>query len=196
MYLVRPVTRTIAILIPLMWLTAAAAHAQHGVTVKDHRVTLIEFDASIELPLHWSAATVPEDSDSDFEREELQALRRSTREWDQQYCIILNSFLPFEALAFQAGEKSWKGHATVFDPFMRVYVVEFSPREIWRRLNDSGARAIDEATKGRGPDPSYSFEPYRKYNWEKKLMWDFSRISYAFELWFGDYGGRTRVDLF
>jgi hypothetical protein len=137
------VTRLISIVVLLIVLRGAV-NAQQGVTLDDHRVTLTEFGAWIKLPDHWSAATVPADSGSEFEREELTELRTSKREWRQQYAEIFNSFLPFETLAFQAGEKAWKGDGTVSQPFMRVYIASLHPRKcgggsmMWGRKRSSG----------------------------------------------------------
>jgi hypothetical protein len=177
----------------------AIGRAQQAVRVDGYRVTLSEFNCWLEVPHHWSAATLPaETGPPHFEPEDLKKLRTSTKEWHQQYSEILNSFLPFEALVFQAGTRSWHDSGGgVSGRFVRIYVSDFSAKQIWQRLNSSGAKEIERITaKRRGVVPSFSFEPFRRFDWDAKTRWEFVRISFAVDLWFGDYGGRKRVDLY
>jgi hypothetical protein len=115
-------------------------------------------------------------------RGELAKVEQGAGDWDTEYALVCNAALPFSRCCAHVGEEGWGKEGVSFaDLQVRVYVLEKKVDEVGRQIEELGTAKVREITK----------KPPRvtKNGTGAWKRWDF-----AYDRWYGDYGGTAHVD--
>jgi hypothetical protein len=115
-------------------------------------------------------------------RGELAKVEKGAGDWDTEYGMVCNAVLPFSRCCAHVGEEGWgKDGVSFADLQVRVYVLQMKADELGRQIEERGTAKVKEITK-KAP----------KITTSDAAAW--KRWAFAYERWYGDYGGTAHVD--
>lgn len=111
------------------------------------------------------------------------SLLHATGEWDREYSAVMDSIMPFTALAAHLGPEPWgvQGHCYA-DLQMRVYVT------------DGGVEDVRARVRGIGLATAKAYFPSAATVSADSAGWHIEHVSWT--AWYFDYGGEANVELF
>lgn len=161
----------------------AAEPAGPQAVLRGRTIELKPLGASLEIPQDWLDWQAKFQNSIHLSPAELARVRVGESEWDREYGEIVDSFLLFDGCLFHIGNDGWgRNAASYHDVQMRMYLVDWSPKEIMERAAKAG--------------PSKAFEFSKKVTLQRSEFQDWQRVTLSYDLWFSDYGGTANVDVF
>ena len=133
--------------------------------------------ASFQIPPDWESVRI--------EQTELREVRTGKGEWKTEYTVVANAALPFSDCSVQAGRWDWRV-STFAGVTVRGYVTNRSAADIEKKIE---TKALSAATAL--PRPTIRNASLTK---DEPGQWHRSLIAY--DVWYGDYGGRANVDFY
>lgn len=129
----------------------------------------------VELPAAWLTGRARDNLH--LSRGALRSVREGAGEWDTEYAAVLAELLDFDRCAAHVGGEGWgTAGASFADLQLRVYTVRETPAEIV---------AHAEAQHFAGIVPQISVDHTGPW----------TQLRLAYDLHYGDYGGRANVDV-
>jgi hypothetical protein len=157
---------------------AGASPDKENFSTRDGRTIRMEpSGATFQIPPDWESVRI--------ERAELREVRSGKGEWKTEYAVITNAALPFSDCSVQAGRWDWRV-STFAGVTVRAYVTNRSAADIEKKIATkalSAAKAL--------PSPTIRNASLKK---DQPGQWHRSLIAY--DVWYGDYGGRANVDFY
>ena len=120
-----------------------------------------------------------------LDRADLDRAKRGKGEWYEEYARVANAALPFENCSVQAGTTYWNG-ASFFGVTVRGYSLDLSVGKTENRIALRVLSAAKRLPRDTVRNPSLTKS--REKHWDRLLI--------AYEVWYGDYGGRANVDFY
>lgn len=158
---------------------AVQAHA----TLQGRAIRLTPSGAEFLIPKTWLVWHGKYKNNIHLSKKALLQVKDGKGEWDTEYAEVVNAVLPFSKCAAHAGEEGWGKEGVSFgDLQMRAYLVEMSPEEVAAKCSKDGVRRASEFSKNVATNSSRDGE------------WHRSTVSYS--LFYGDYGGTAKVDMY
>jgi len=160
--------------------------------VEGQTVTIQPYGATFELPGSWVGPTFGKNLF--LSQDELRSIGQPKRGqfiWEES--AVMNSVLPFDDIAVHAGEKGWD--SGVISNQVRVYVVNATPQEIGKTIEQSGSRTaaavFDKAiyTAGKSGEWNHSTINYLQTGGDTFMFRDI-------DFYYQTFGGKTVVFVF
>jgi hypothetical protein len=170
----------IAVLAALLGTTTAEASEQNPhFSTKEGRIFQMQpSGVSFELPKSpWN--------DWHLDRADLDKAKRGKGEWYAEYARVANAALPFENCSVQAGTTFWNG-ASFAGVTVRGYSLDSSVGEAENRIASRALSAAKHLPRKTARNSTLTMSQERQ--------WD--RLLIAYDVWYGDYGGRANVDFY
>ena len=127
-------------------------------------VRIKPYDATFEIPEGW---LTPEHVPASAKNLHLSWLDLNRLYWndggDVEDAQVINSVLPFEDCAAHVGDRDWGNHFWG-DLQARVYVVDFTPEQVARRIEERGVDTALDVFEG------------AELSWEKQGEWQKSTL--------------------
>ena len=156
---------------------ASDKNQQHFSTREGTTIRLQPSGASFEIPRDWDGWY--------FERAELEKVEKGQAEWYTEYARVANAALPFTDCSAQAGRYLWNG-ASFAGVTVRGYVKNRSSACVEMKI---ATRALTAAKALPRPTiRNASLTKVESDQWHRNLI--------AYDVWYGDYGGRANVDFY
>jgi hypothetical protein len=150
---------------------------KHSSTRDGGTIRMEPSGASFQIPPDWESVRI--------ERAELREVRSGKGEWETEYTVITNAALPFSDCSVQAGRWDWRV-STFAGVTVRGYVTNRSAADIEKRIATKALSAANAL-----PSPTIRNASLKK---DELGLWHRSLIAY--DVWYGDYGGRAYVDFY
>jgi hypothetical protein len=150
---------------------------QHFSTRDGTTIRLQPSEASFEIPSDWDGWY--------FEQAELTKVKRGRGEWYAEYAKVANAALPFTDCSAQAGRYLWNS-PTFAGVTVRAYVTNRNAPKVEVEIATkafSAAKALPSPTIRNA-----SLTNVESEQWHRTLI--------AYDVWYGDYGGRANVDFY
>lgn len=154
---------------------------RHGTTI-----TAAGHGLSFEIPKAW-VRWHDENGDAHpnlhLTPAELDLVKETEGEWDREFALIVNAFLPFEQCVAHVGSEGWGPQGISYsDLQVRIYVLSPTPEEIAERVSSRGAAVVENIT-GTSAVPQLA----RVGLWKRTLL--------KYQRRYADYGATAIVDL-
>ncbi len=152
-------------------------------------VTTILGDVSFSVPSRWLEPR----SRLRLSKEELLAANNDNSEWGYEYITVANYILPFDACVMHIDREKWKFSGCS----LRVYAIEADPKQIEAKAVSLGNIAPKTLFSRRKNYRSHGI-PVRygpQFGIKRVSLRPWQKIKVGHHVWYGDYGGSSRVDL-
>ena len=133
--------------------------------------------ASFQVPPDWESVRI--------EQAELREVRNGKGEWKREYTVVANTTLPFSACSVQAGRWDWRV-STFAGVTVRGYATNRSAANIEKKI----------ATKALSAAKALPSPTIRNVSLTKDELGQWRRSLIAYDVEYGDYGGRANVDFY
>jgi len=118
-------------------------------------------------------------------RTELDKAKGGKGEWYTEYARVANAALPFEACSVQTGTYLWNA-PTFAGVTVRGYSLDSAAGETEDRIASKALTAARHLSRSSAVNASLTKS--REKRWDRLLI--------AYDVWYGDYGGRANVDFY
>lgn len=133
--------------------------------------------ASFQIPPDWESVRI--------EQANLREVRSGKGEWKTEYTVVANAALPFSDCSVQAGRWDWRV-STFAGVTVRGYVTNRSAADIEKKIATKALYAAKAL-----PSPTI-----RNASLTKDEAGQWHRTLIAYDVDYGDYGGRANVDFY
>jgi hypothetical protein len=156
---------------------ASPGKEKHSTTREGGTIRIEPSGASFRVPPDWESVRI--------EPAELREVKHGKGEWKTEYTVVANAALPFSDCSVQAGKWDWRV-STFAGVTVRGYLTNRRTGDIEKRI----------ATKALSAAKALSSPTIRNASLTKDEpgQWHPSLIAYDVE--YGDYGGRANVDFY
>ncbi|HKA06546.1 MAG TPA: hypothetical protein VKD71_04760, partial [Gemmataceae bacterium] len=159
------------------------ASVEPHATLEGRKIHLKPSGATFEIPERWLKWYASDKNNLHLSRAELEKVKVAEGEWDKEYAEVVNAVLPFSKCAVHAGGEGWGRHGVSYaDLQMRAYVVVMTPEQVQEKLSKDGVARASKFSK------DVSVAQSRHGDWRR------GTVSYS--LWYRDYGGTAKVDVY
>ena len=142
-------------------------------------------DGTIQIELSGTSFRIPHDWAVYSERAELGKVKNGKGEWKTEYTKVANAALPFSNCFVQAGKWAWIV-STFAGVTVRGYVLNGVAADLETKIATKALRTAKAL-----PSPTIrnvSLTKGETDQWHRSLI--------AYDVWYGDYGGRANVDFY
>jgi hypothetical protein len=159
--------------------TAEVSESNRHFSTKDGRIVRMQpSGAAFELPEgRWDGWYL--------DRAELDKAKRGKGEWYAEYARVANAALRFDNCSVQAGTYLWNA-PTFFGVTVRGYSLDSAAAETENRIASKALSAAQHFP--RKTVRNASLTQSREKQWDRLLI--------AYDVWYGDYGGKANVDFY
>ena len=180
----KPITFILAFLIAFqIQCQSAPAEPKPHAAIRGNVVRLVPSNFTFSIPDAWVQWNKSHTKSLHLSRQEIDKAEKAEGEWDRPFSEIVNSIFPIERCAAHVGGDGWgRDSASFGDVQMRAYVGAWSVAQIEGAVKKSGTAAASKHSN------KVSFAHSRVGQWQV------SKLSY--HLWYGDYGGTARIDVY
>jgi hypothetical protein len=159
------------------------APEEPSATIQNRSIQLKPSGAEFQIPESWLKWHAEFKNNLHLSRRELEKVKNGAGEWDKEYAEIVNSVLPFSKCAAHVGDEGWGAQAVSWiDLQVRVYIVDMTPEQVVSKASKEGVAIASKRSK----DVSMTAS--------KQKEWRRATVSYS--LWYGDYGGKAKIDFY
>jgi hypothetical protein len=163
-----------------------APETERGSTRQGTTITAPTYGLRFEIPaawVRWHDENGDEHPNLHLTPVELDAVKETTGDWDQEFAQVVNAILPFEQCVAHVGGDGWGPRGVSFsDLQVRAYVLGLTPDEIEARSRLQGAAVVESFT-GMPTVPQHEHVGA----WRRTVL--------KYRRMYGDYGAVAIVDL-
>jgi hypothetical protein len=160
-----------------------SARAERSATIQERTIQLKPSGAEFQIPESWLEWHAQFKNNLHLSRAELEKVRNAVGEWDREYAEVVNAVLPYSKCAVHVGDEGWGRDSVSFaDLQVRAYIVEMTPQQVLEKVSKDGAAQAAKFSK------EVSTSQGKQEDWQ--------RASVSYSLWYGDYGGKAKVDFY
>jgi hypothetical protein len=173
-------------------LTSASSAGRPCAAIQGTTITLAPSRASFRIPQSWVSRNRPDRKSLHLSAAEIDTVRDGAGEWDTEYATVVNGLFPFEKCSVHAGGEGWGREGSSFgDIQMRAYILDdATPEQIAQRTVEDGAKIAG------GLSHLKDIAGSGKISSARSELEGWTRASVTYGLWYWDYGGPARVDVF
>ena len=159
------------------------ASVEPHATLQGRTIQLKPYGAAFQIPERWLEWHAIFKNNLHLSRADLEKVKVAEGDWDKEYAEVVNAVLPFSKCGAHVGGEGWGRQGVSFaDLQMRAYIVDMTPDQVQEKLSKDGVGRASKFSK------NVSVAQSRYGDWHR------GTVSYS--LWYGDYGGTAKVDMY